>query len=76
MISGRSTFRHCRSCTPGSNGSSLAGGGRDPIQNYFKFGGFDPFREYVKKVHALFEELQAAIDSEIPSGCKTRHRAT
>ncbi len=45
---------------------SLAGGGRDPIQNYFKFGGFDPFREYVKKVHALFEELQAAIDSEIP----------
>jgi preprotein translocase subunit SecA len=45
---------------------SLAGGGRDPIQNYFKFGGFDPFREYVKKVDALFEELQAAIESEIP----------
>ena len=45
---------------------ALAGGGRDPIQNYLKFGGFDPFREYVKKVHALFEELQAAIYSEIP----------
>jgi hypothetical protein len=39
---------------------------RDPIQNYFKFGGFDPFREYVKKVDALFEELVAAIDTEIP----------
>jgi preprotein translocase subunit SecA len=46
---------------------SLAGGGRDPIQNYFKFGGFDPFREYVKKVHVLFEELQSAIDTEIPN---------
>ena len=45
---------------------SLSGGGRDPIQNYFKFGGFDAFREYIKKVDALFEELQAAIDSEIP----------
>jgi preprotein translocase subunit SecA len=50
---------------------SLAGGGRDPIQNYFKFGGFDPFREYVKKVHALFEELQAAIDAEIPNRIQT-----
>jgi preprotein translocase subunit SecA len=46
---------------------SLAGGGRDPIQNYFKFGGFDPFREYVKKVDVLFEELQTAIDMEIPN---------
>jgi preprotein translocase subunit SecA len=45
---------------------SLGGGGRDPIQNYFKFGGFDPFREYVNKVHTLFEELQSAIDTEIP----------
>jgi preprotein translocase subunit SecA len=45
---------------------SLTGGVRDPIQNYFKFGGFDPFREYVKKVDALFEELQTAIDTEIP----------
>src|SRR5262245_28499154 len=45
---------------------SLTGGARDPIQNYFKFGGFDPFREYVKKVHSLFEELQAAINVEIP----------
>jgi preprotein translocase subunit SecA len=45
---------------------SLSGGKRDPIQNYIKFGGFDPFREYVKKVHALFEELQSAIDVEIP----------
>jgi preprotein translocase subunit SecA len=44
---------------------SLTGGVRDPIQNYFKFGGFDPFREYVKKVDALFEELQSAIDTEI-----------
>src|SRR5262249_3843199 len=46
---------------------SLVGGNRDPIQNYFRFGGFDPFREYVKKVHALFEELQSAIDTEIPN---------
>jgi preprotein translocase subunit SecA len=45
---------------------SLTGGVRDPIQNYFKFGGFDPFREYVKKVDALFEELHDAIDTEIP----------
>src|SRR5262249_49950962 len=46
--------------------ASLTGGIRDPIQNYLKFGGFDPFREYVKKVDALFEELLAAIDTEIP----------
>lgn len=46
--------------------ASLTGGIRDPIQNYFKFGGFDPFREYVKKVDALFKELLAAIDAEIP----------
>ena len=45
---------------------SLTGGVRDPVQNYFKFGGFEPFREYIKKVDALFEELQAAIESEIP----------
>jgi preprotein translocase subunit SecA len=45
---------------------SLTGGIRDPIQNYLKFGGFDPFREYVKKVHDLFEEFQTAIETEIP----------
>jgi len=45
---------------------SLSGGGRDPIQNYLKFGGFDPFREYVKKVDTLFEELQSAIETEVP----------
>jgi preprotein translocase subunit SecA len=45
---------------------SLTGGVRDPIQNYLKFGGFDPFREYVKKVHDLFEAFQAAIETEIP----------
>jgi preprotein translocase subunit SecA len=45
---------------------SLTGGARDPIQNYLKFGGFDPFREYIKKVNNLFEELHAAIDAEIP----------
>jgi len=44
---------------------ALAGGGRDPVQKFWKFGGFDPFREYVTKVDALFEELQAAIDPEI-----------
>ena len=43
---------------------SLAGGGRDPLQDFWRFGGFDPFREYVKKVDALFEELLAAIESE------------
>jgi preprotein translocase subunit SecA len=46
---------------------SLTGGIRDPIQNYLKFGGFDPFREYVKKVHELFEQFQSAIVSEIAS---------
>lgn len=50
---------------------SLGGGGRDPLQYYFKFGGFDPFREYIKKVDALFKELQAAIDSEIPKRLET-----
>jgi preprotein translocase subunit SecA len=45
---------------------SLTGGIRDPIQNYLKFGGFDPFREYIKKVHDLFEEFQTAIETEIP----------
>lgn len=45
---------------------SLAGGGRDPIQNFYRFGGFDPFREYVKHVDALFESLLLAIDEEIP----------
>jgi preprotein translocase subunit SecA len=45
---------------------SLAGGGRDPIQDFYRFGGFDPFREYVKQVDALFEELLAAIDEETP----------
>ena len=38
----------------------------NPIQNYFKFGVFDPFREYIKRLDTLFEELQSAIDSEIP----------
>jgi len=55
---------------------SLTGGVRDPIQNYFKFGGFDPFREYVKKVDLLFEELLAAIDTEIPKRLKEPGTAT
>jgi len=63
---------------------SLTGGVRDPIQNYFKFGGFDPFREYVKQVHDLFERLQVAIDTEIagrksrpvPTGFAARRGAT
>jgi preprotein translocase subunit SecA len=45
---------------------SLAGGARDPLQAFYRFGGFDPFREYVKRVDALFEDLQRAIDDEIP----------
>jgi preprotein translocase subunit SecA len=63
---------------------SLTGGVRDPVQNYFKFGGFDPFREYVKQVHDLFEQLQATIDMEIaeratrdvPAGLASRRGAT
>jgi preprotein translocase subunit SecA len=55
---------------------SLTGGARDPIQNYFKFGGFDPFREYVKKVDLLFEELLAAIDTEIPNRLEEAGTAT
>ncbi len=54
---------------------SLGGGGRDKLQYYLKFGGFDPFREYIKKVDALFEELQAAIDSEIPRRLETAQAA-
>jgi preprotein translocase subunit SecA len=45
---------------------SLSGGARDPLQSFYRLGGFDPLREYVKRVDALFEELLAAIDSEIP----------
>jgi preprotein translocase subunit SecA len=45
---------------------SLTGGVRDPIQNYLKFGGFDPFRDYVKKVDDLFEAFKATIEAEIP----------
>ena len=45
---------------------SLAGGKRDPIQDFYRLGGFDPFREYVKQVDAAFDQLQAAIDQEIP----------
>src|SRR5262245_2710436 len=43
---------------------ALAGGGRDPIQDFYRFGGFDPFREYIKRVDGLFEELLAAIETE------------
>jgi preprotein translocase subunit SecA len=45
---------------------SLSGGARDPVQSFFRFGGFDAFREYLKKIHALFKELVVAIDEEIP----------
>ena len=45
---------------------SLSGGARDPIQSFLKFGGFDAFREYLKKIHELFKELVVAIDEEIP----------
>jgi preprotein translocase subunit SecA len=45
---------------------SLSGGARDPIQSFFKFGGFDAFREYLRKIHALFKELLVAIDEETP----------
>jgi preprotein translocase subunit SecA len=45
---------------------SLSGGARDPIQSFLKFGGFDAFREYLKKIHELFKELDVAIDEEIP----------
>jgi preprotein translocase subunit SecA len=55
---------------------SLTGGARDPVQNYFKFGGFDPFREYVKKVDLLFEELLAAIDTETPKRLEEAGTAT
>jgi preprotein translocase subunit SecA len=43
---------------------SLAGGGRDPLQDFWRFGGFDPFREYIKRVDVLFEELLGALDTE------------
>jgi len=45
---------------------SLSGGARDPIQSFLRFGGFDAFREYLRKIHALFKDLVAAIDEEIP----------
>jgi preprotein translocase subunit SecA len=50
---------------------SLAGGGRDPLQDFYRFGGYDPFREYIKRVDALFEDLLAAIESETASRLKT-----
>jgi len=43
---------------------SLAGGRRDPLQDFWRFGGFDPFREYIKRVDTLFEELLKEIDAE------------
>ena len=43
---------------------NLAGGGRDPLQDFYRFGGFEPFREYIKQVDALFEELLAALETE------------
>jgi preprotein translocase subunit SecA len=46
---------------------SLAGGGRDPLQDFYRFGGHDPFREYIKRVDALFEDLLTAIESETAS---------
>jgi len=45
---------------------SLSGGARDPVQIYLKFGGFNAFGEYLKKIHALFKELLVAIDEETP----------
>jgi preprotein translocase subunit SecA len=45
---------------------SLSGGARDPIQSFFRFGGFDAFREYLRKIHALFKELLVAIEEETP----------
>ncbi len=50
---------------------SLSGGARDPIQSFYRFGGFDAFREYIKKVDALFEELLTAIRDEIPKRLET-----
>jgi preprotein translocase subunit SecA len=49
---------------------ALAGGGRDPLQEFWRFGGFDPFREYIKRVDRLFEELLAAIEAESPKRLK------
>ncbi len=45
---------------------SLAPGNRDPLQAFHKLGGFDPFREYIKDVDKLFDDLRNAIDAETP----------
>jgi preprotein translocase subunit SecA len=45
---------------------SLTGGARDPLQEMYRLGVLDAFREYLKKVHILFEEFQTSIDDEIP----------
>jgi len=50
---------------------SLSGGARDPLQSFYRLGGFDAFREYIKKVDILFEQLLAAIDDEIPKRLET-----
>jgi preprotein translocase subunit SecA len=50
---------------------SLSGGARDPFQSFYRFGGFDAFREYIKKVDILFEQLLSAIDEEIPKRLET-----
>ena len=49
-------------CTP----VSLGGGDRGVLQSVYRFGGFNPFQEYIKRVHVLFEELQVKIEAEIP----------
>jgi preprotein translocase subunit SecA len=38
--------------------------GRAGRRDFWRFGGFDPFREYIKRVDALFQELLDAIDLE------------
>ena len=45
---------------------SLGGGDRDPFQSFYRFGGFNAFQEYIKRVHTLFEDLQSRIEEEIP----------
>ena len=45
---------------------SLGGGQRDVLQSVYRLGGFNPFQEYIKRVHVLFEELQVKVEAEIP----------
>ena len=49
---------------------SLSGGARDPFQSFYRFGGFDAFREYIKKVDILFSSFSRPSTKKFPNAWK------